>query len=165
MTPYPGTVDFQRWEKEKGSEMPKVDGIPLNRYWLIPALRRPKLYTDHPTMSMDEIRMRTQAVWDDFYSNREIWKRADCVKSLKARVAFFLISKLYRQMYANTGIATDSARRKSAGRWARWIAQAVRRFSWLRPCRSWKCHKRLPPSFPPSALSPDREAIVIPRRF
>jgi hypothetical protein len=32
-----------------------------------------------------------------------------CV-SLKARIAFLLISKLYRQMYANTGIATDSAR-------------------------------------------------------
>jgi hypothetical protein len=25
-------------------------------------------------------------------------------------------------MYANTGIATDSARRKKANRWARWMA-------------------------------------------
>jgi radical SAM superfamily enzyme YgiQ (UPF0313 family) len=133
MTPYPGTVDFQRWEKEKGADMPVVDGIPLSRYWLIPALRRPKLYSDHPTMSMDEIRLRTQGVWDDFYSNREIWKRADCVKSLKARLAFFLISKLYRQMYANTGIATDSARRKSAGVWARLIAKTVRRLFMAKP--------------------------------
>jgi hypothetical protein len=30
-------------------------------------------------------------------------------------------------MYANTGIATDSARRKSANRWARWLAKPCRR--------------------------------------
>jgi hypothetical protein len=48
------------------------------------------------------------------------------VKSLKSRLAFVLISKLYRQMYANTGIATDSARKTKSTRWARLIA---------RPCR------------------------------
>jgi len=41
----------------------------------------------------------------------------------EGRLAFVLISKLYRQMYANTGITTDSARRKSANRWSRWIAK------------------------------------------
>jgi hypothetical protein len=73
----------------------------------------------HPTMSAEEIRIRTQGVWDSYYGFSEIWKRAKCVKSLKARLAFVFISKLYRQMYANTGIATDSARRKTANRWAR----------------------------------------------
>ena len=34
---------------------------------------------------------------------------------LKGRLAFVLISKIYRQMYANTGIATDSARISSVG--------------------------------------------------
>ncbi len=38
-----------------------------------------------------------------------------------------LISKLYRQMYANTGIATDSARVQRSARWARMIATVVRR--------------------------------------
>jgi hypothetical protein len=38
-----------------------------------------------------------------------------------------LISKLYRQMYANTGIATDSARTARATQWARWIARPCRR--------------------------------------
>jgi hypothetical protein len=38
-----------------------------------------------------------------------------------------LISKLYRQMYANTGIATDSARVQRSTRWARWIGHACRR--------------------------------------
>jgi hypothetical protein len=42
-------------------------------------------------------------------------------------VAFVLISKLYRQMYANTGIATDSARVARSARRARLLAKAARR--------------------------------------
>ena len=38
-----------------------------------------------------------------------------------------LISKLYRQMYANTGIATDSARVARSAQWARLIARTARR--------------------------------------
>jgi hypothetical protein len=39
-----------------------------------------------------------------------------------------MISKLYRQMYANTGIATDSARANRSAQWARWLARPCRRF-------------------------------------
>ena len=46
---------------------------------------------------------------------------------LRARLAFVFISKLYRQMYASTGIATDSARRSRANRWARWLAVPCRK--------------------------------------
>lgn len=122
MTPFPGTVDFDRWEKSSEGNPQRIEGIPITRYWLIPGHRRPKLYMPHPSMSAEEIRMRTQGVWDSYYRLPEIWKRAKCVKSLKGRLAFVFISKLYRQMYANTGIATDSARRKNANRWARWTA-------------------------------------------
>jgi hypothetical protein len=110
-----------------------VDGIPLTRYWRIPGWKRPKLYMPHPTMSSEEIRMRTQGVWDEFYSLKNIWKRASCVKALKSKLAFVMISKLYRQMYANTGIAADSARRKSSNRWARWIAKPTRQFFLAKP--------------------------------
>ncbi len=127
MTPFPGTVDFQRWEEGLGESAERVSGIPVTRYWLIPSAVRPKMFMEHPTMTTDEIRNRTQGVWDDFYSLQAIWKRASCVKSLKSKLAFLLISKLYRQMYANTGIATDSARRKSANRWARLLAKPTRR--------------------------------------
>ncbi|MBN2241492.1 MAG: radical SAM protein, partial [Acidobacteria bacterium] len=120
MTPFPGTIDFDRWEKSGNGDTERIDGIPLTRYWLIPGYRRPKLYMPHPVMSAEEIRMGTQRAWDSYYSLKEIWKRAQCVKSLKARLAFVFISKLYRQMYASTGIAIDSARRKNANRWARW---------------------------------------------
>jgi radical SAM superfamily enzyme YgiQ (UPF0313 family) len=126
MTPFPGTVDFAQWERHAAS-LPPVDGVPQSRYWLIPAVSRPKLYSSHPRMSVDEIRSRTQGVWDRFYSLPAIWQRSDCVRSLRARLAFVLISKLYRQMYANTGIATDSARVARSVRRARWIAALARR--------------------------------------
>jgi hypothetical protein len=78
-------------------------------------------------MGAEEIRERTQGVWDKFYSLGAIWSRSTCVKSYKSRLAFVLISKLYRQMYANTGIATDSARVSRSARWARLIARHTRR--------------------------------------
>jgi radical SAM superfamily enzyme YgiQ (UPF0313 family) len=133
MTPFPGTIDFDRWEKSAAANSERIDGIPITRYWLIPGHRRPKLYMPHATMSADEIRTRTQAVWNSYYRLSEIWRRAGCVKSLKARLAFVLISKLYRQMYANTGITTDSARRKSASRWARWMGAVCLRLFRGRP--------------------------------
>jgi radical SAM superfamily enzyme YgiQ (UPF0313 family) len=136
MTPFPGTVDFLRWEKDQGQNGGQVDGIPLTRYWLIPMSVRPKMFTPHPSMSADEIRKRTQGVWDTFYGTSEIWQRSRCVKSLKGRLAFFFISKLYRQMYANTGISTDSARRKTATRWARWLAVPCRRLFAAKPMPS-----------------------------
>jgi hypothetical protein len=55
------------------------------------------------------------------------------VKSLKSRLAFVLISKIYRQMYANTGIATDSARVNRSAQWARWMAKPCRRLFAGRP--------------------------------
>src|SRR5204862_3662922 len=110
LTPFPGTVDFAAWEKTMELDPTRIMGIPLTRHWLIPKGLQPKVYVPHPVMSADEIRARTQGVWDRFYSWRNIWARAHCVESLKSRIAFVLISKLYRQMYANTRIATDSAR-------------------------------------------------------
>ena len=126
LTPLPGTIDFARWERE-ATDVPAIGGVPLTRYWLIPAGQRPKVYSPHPRMSADEIRTRTQRVWDRFYSLRKTWTRSACVQSLRARVAFVLISKLYRQMYANTGIATDSARVERSARRARFLARIARR--------------------------------------
>jgi hypothetical protein len=126
LTPFPGTVDFARWEREQSSPM-TVGGVPVTRYWLIPSAERPKVYAPHPVMTADEIRRRTQATWDRFYRFGAIWERSACVKSWRGRLAFVLISKLYRQMYANTGIATDSARVARSAKRARLLARLVRR--------------------------------------
>ena len=91
------------------------------------------MFTPHPTMSSDEIRERTQGVWDRFYDWKSIWTRSACTPTLRARVAFMLLSKLYRQMYAGTGISTDSARRQKAKSSARWIARQTRKVFQAKP--------------------------------
>jgi radical SAM superfamily enzyme YgiQ (UPF0313 family) len=152
MTPFPGTVDFERWEKAESANPEMVDSIPITRYWLIPAHRRPKMFTPHPTMGADEIRTRTQGVWDQFYSLSSVWHRSRCITSLKGRLAFVLISRLYRQMYAKTGISTDSARRKKANLLARWIAK---------PCRMLFQAKPMPDLLVPIACRTVAEIPVV----
>jgi hypothetical protein len=135
LTPFPGTIDFERWEKNQKQDphAVSVNGVPLTRYWLIPAAVRPKMFSPHATMSADEIRERTQGVWDNFYSMSAIWQRSECVPTLRGRLAFLFISKLYRQMYANTGISTDSARRQRATRMARLMAIPCRKLFAAKP--------------------------------
>src|SRR3954447_7136851 len=128
LTPFPGTLDFEKWAKDEKHRNTKVDGVPITQHWLIPEPRRPKLYTEHPTMSLEEIRVGAQRAWDQFYSLPRVWQRASrSVTSTKARLMFVLISKLYRQMYANTGIATDSARVQRSAKTARLLGLAARR--------------------------------------
>jgi len=145
LTPFPGTLDFADWEKSMESDPTRIAGIPLTRHWLIPQANRPKVYIPHPTMSADEIRDRTQGAWDDFYALKHIWKRSRCVKSIKARLAFMLISKIYRQMYANTGIATDSARVGRSARWARMM---------IKPCQKLFSAPPMPGLQPPVRKAP-----------
>jgi hypothetical protein len=95
LTPFPGTVDFNLWEKQMENAPESIAGIPLTRRWLIPQALRPKLYWPHPSMSAEEIRSRTQAVWDRFYSLQAIWQRSRFLKSWQGRLAFVLISKIH----------------------------------------------------------------------
>jgi radical SAM superfamily enzyme YgiQ (UPF0313 family) len=127
LTPFPGTVDFEKWAAKDENRNTIIEGVPVTQHWLIPQENRPKLYTEHPTMSLEQIRVGTQHAWDQFYSWKQVWRRSNVVTSIRARVAFVLISKMYRQMYAGTGIATDSARVQRSARWARWLGLAVRR--------------------------------------
>jgi hypothetical protein len=64
-----------------------------------------------------------------------IWHRSRFLKTAKGRLTFVLISKIYRQMYADTGIAADSARTSWSTRWARWLAK---------PCRMLFAGKPMP---------------------
>ena len=50
-----------------------------------------------------------------------------------ARMAFCALAKLYRQMYAGTGISTDSARRKKSKAAARWMARQTKRIFKAKP--------------------------------
>ena len=153
LTPFPGTLDFERWEREEGDNIPKIDGIPVSRHWLIPQAKRPKLFSPHPVMSAEEIRQRTQQVWDQFYSVKSIWRRSTVVKSLRSRLVFLLLSKLYRQMYANTGLSTDSARVSRSTRWARLMAKPAQRLFAAEPMPDLQV-----PAAPPPVVVPTEAA-------
>ena len=152
LTPFPGTVDYDRWEKAQGTNPPAIDGIPFTRYWLIPHERRPKMFMPHPSMTSDELRERTQRVWDQFYGWRLIWSRSACAPNIRARLAFLFVSKLYRQMYANTGISTDSARLSRSTFWASLLAKPCLRLFQGMPMPDLKAPQR-PTGIPsPSGL-------------
>jgi hypothetical protein len=145
LTPFPGTIDFEKWAKDSKNSETRIDGVPITQHWLIPEPRRPKLYTEHPTMALEEIRVGTQWAWDQFYSLPRVWARASkSVKSTKGRVAFVLISKLYRQMYANTGIATDSARVQRSAKTARLLGKAARQLFRGKPMPNLAMPRRIP---------------------
>ncbi|NLT67305.1 MAG: radical SAM protein [Acidobacteria bacterium] len=114
LTPFPGTIDFEKWAK--GNET-------SSRYWLLPPNKRPRVYLPHPTMSEEEIKHHTKQAWASFYGIRKIWRRSRCTSKLRSRLAFILISKLYSQMYAKTGMTTGGFRRALAVGWARIIAR------------------------------------------
>ncbi len=152
LTPFPGTVDFERWEKAQPEDQLRVGGIPLTRYWLIPNEVRPKMFSPHPTMSSEELRERTQGVWDGFYSLRSVWERSRCAPTIRARLAFVLVSRLYRQMYASTGISTDSARRSRAGTWATMLAKPCQKLFQGKLMPDLKVPEKLPEQWNPAPV-------------
>ena len=58
MTPFPGTVDFGKWEKEQAKDPMMVGDVPITRYWLIPTEVRPKMFTP---ASLHELRRNSRA--------------------------------------------------------------------------------------------------------
>jgi hypothetical protein len=75
---------------------------------------------------------------------------------LRSRFAFVFLSKLYRKMYAGTGISTDSARRKKANTGARWLSRHTRKFfiSAPMPELAMPVWAKSPGASPASGLSP-----------
>ena len=48
LTPFPGTVDFEKWEREAAKEGLAIEGVPITRHWLIPQANRPRC--THPIL-------------------------------------------------------------------------------------------------------------------
>jgi radical SAM superfamily enzyme YgiQ (UPF0313 family) len=145
-TLFPGTVDFEKWEKAQQKVITTGDAEPLTRHWLIPFINRPRLYFPHPTMSADEIRDYARKAWASFYSLPNTWSRSRCLVTLRSRLTFVLISKLYRHIYANIGMTTEHSRRTQAIRWARILVKPCHALFSARPLP--KLQTPLPAGFP-----------------
>ena len=135
LTPFPGTIDFEKWEKSHGENPPSV-----RRHAADAALADPDGEAAEVLHAAPDDEPRRSAVADaggvgSVLQSSTIWERSKCISSIKGRLGFLLISKLYRQMYANTGIATDSARQSRARRMARLL---------VIPCRKLFAGKPMP---------------------
>ena len=134
LTPFPGTIDFADVGKGDGDRSDQDRRRPADAPLADPAgapaegLHR-RTRRCPRTKSGRGRRARGTA---STACRRSGSDRGAC-SSLKARLAFVLISKIYRQMYANTGIATDSARVGRSARWARWMAKPCQRLFAARP--------------------------------
>jgi radical SAM superfamily enzyme YgiQ (UPF0313 family) len=73
LTPYPGTVDFNRWEKQRDAAPVQACGISMTRRWLIPQAQA--LLAPSHNVGRGNSR-RTQSVWEKFYSLKSIWRRS-----------------------------------------------------------------------------------------
>ena len=134
LTVFPGTVDFERLERELGDSIQKVNGVPITRRWLIPKAQRREAYILNEHFTPEDLRFRTQIVWDHFYSIPMIWKRSrEFTSQLRWRFMFLLISKVFRQMYADTGLATDSARVAWTKKYTKHLARLLARLFKGRP--------------------------------
>jgi radical SAM superfamily enzyme YgiQ (UPF0313 family) len=47
LTPFPGTIDFEKWEKDVTGAKRNTDKTPVTRHWLIPTEQPPKKCTCH----------------------------------------------------------------------------------------------------------------------
>ena len=134
LTPFPGTIDFDKWEKSF------VDGAADVRGHAAHAALADSRGTPAEVLhAASDDDARRSAVADagacgiGSTACPSSGSAAAASTDLKGRLAFVLISKLYRQMYANTGIASDSARASSAERWARLISKPTAKLFAGRP--------------------------------
>ena len=129
LTPFPGTIDFEKWASEDEQRADaRSTACPITQHWLIPEDKRPKLYTAaSDDVARGDSRAARRARGTSSTAGAASGRGRASSNRCSARVAFVLISKLYRQMYANTGIATDSARVARSARWARWMGMVCRR--------------------------------------
>ena len=128
LTPFPGTVDFLKWEKNEAAEVARRGRRPGEPLLADPADQAAE---DLLAASGDDGRgdpdRHPARLGPASTRSARSGGRSRCVRSIRYRLAFMLVSKLYRQMYGNTGIATDSARVSRSAAWARWLAIPLKR--------------------------------------
>ena len=128
LQPFPGTVDFAKWEKE-AVDVPTVNGVPADPLLADSAVTAAEsLYAAPADVGGRDPRCAPRACGTSSTRSAPSGSGRTSSNQCAIALAFVLLSKLYRQMYANTGIATDSARVARSVKRARLMARAAR---WL----------------------------------
>ena len=163
LTPFPGTVDFLKWEKDMAGDRLRSTASPLTRYWLIPPGQRPKVYTPHPTLSADEIREAHAGRVGSFLQRAADLGRSRIVKSLLRAAARSSSSQSSIARCTPTPALRLTARERRDRRAGRVAcprrAPAVHRESHAPPPGASRARRRRSRPFP----VPDITGQVIPR--
>ena len=162
LTPFPGTVDFEKWERGSGRARVDHRGVPITRHWLIPQANRPKVYSPPPrdarrTKSGERTQARLGPV---LLAAAHLGAReGGPLAGRDARVRPDL-EALSPHIYANTGIATDSARTANGRCASPGLRQRPAGDSSLpRRCGICRC-----PALRPSLESEDHVTAIVGRR-
>src|SRR5262249_36010911 len=121
--PLPGTKDYHEMMKDlvnletPGYVRKHRAGIVRQKFWLDPG-HRAKAVT-YGNMSQEDLLRENAACWNAYYSPTEILRRIrfGVGKSwpLAGKVAYFVISLVFKRVYAEHGVAADSVQRHKTG--------------------------------------------------
>jgi hypothetical protein len=75
LQPFPGTVDFEKWEKTQTDPL-TIDDIPRDASLADSLVAAAEGVHAASADDAAQIREGTQGAWDRFYSLPQIWKRA-----------------------------------------------------------------------------------------
>jgi radical SAM superfamily enzyme YgiQ (UPF0313 family) len=112
-TPFPGTVDWSNLLKDKLA-IKLAPG--MEQYWLLE--KKAGRLCHHPHLQTEEIEEAIKLLWNGFYSTPQILKRAKKMglRKLAHVLPYFLVSKIYKKIYYEHGLAADSVR-TTEGTW------------------------------------------------
>ena len=84
LTPFPGTVDFEKWAADENRRGERSTACPSPSTGSFPRTSRPRLYAAPDDVARGDPD-GTQRAWDQFYSWRHVWARSRVVESSSAR--------------------------------------------------------------------------------
>ena len=118
--PYPGTKDYYEMLKDKndlekmGFQPRHNTSILYDRFWLDPS--DPVDWFRHATLPGDVLLRENKECWDTFYSTGEIMKRIRSGVArtwpLPGKLAYLLLSMIFKRVYARHGVSADSVQDK-----------------------------------------------------
>jgi radical SAM superfamily enzyme YgiQ (UPF0313 family) len=121
--PFPGTVD---WFNMLKGQLPMQLEKGMERYWLV---EKSKTVCRHPHLEPGDIIDALKYLWNGFYSMPQIVKRAKMMGLTKPThfLAYFLMSKIYKKIYYEYGIAADSVRTTEGGWMTKFLGEGTLR--------------------------------------
>jgi radical SAM superfamily enzyme YgiQ (UPF0313 family) len=108
-SPYPGTVDFSKMQKEGSLDRDDINSLLYEKFWLDP--EKPAVLFKHPGLASQTIIDEVKKSWNIFYSFNTLLRRAwDSKFSGLGKLWYLLASLAFKYFYSKDGISADNVR-------------------------------------------------------